>query len=262
MRTAWAVGLAAILSAIMSFAAPRAEARARLAIVDFQIEGGASPALSLQLQEGFQAGLLRSGVFVIDAAETAKRMEARPDLQHCDTSVCLKALGQLLDARYLVRVRVDAAGNTYKAVARVFSTDGATPPELPLTTKSKTCDVCTVAEARETLLRLADTLRPQIEEPLPVAPVPPAPPPPPPSRTLPVVAAMVGALTVAAGFAVLSTNGDCIGTLCEENRTRNAVGGALIGAGAAVAVMGTYVTIVRSRGGADPVTGVNVAFRW
>lgn len=263
MRTAWAVGLAAFLSFVaMSFAAARAEARVRLAIVEFQLEGGTSPALALQLQEGFQNGLLRSGASVLDAAETAKRIEARPELQHCDTSVCLKALGQLLDVRYLVRVRVDAAGNSYKAVARVFSTEGATPPELPLTTKSKTCDVCTVAEARETLLRLADTLRPQFEEPLPLAPLPPAPPPPPPSVAGPIVAAMVGAIAVAAGFAVLSSNGDCTGTLCDENRTRSAFGGALIGAGAVVAVAGTYVTIVRSRGGHDPVTGVNVAFRW
>lgn len=262
MRTAWAVGLAAFLSLAMSVAAPRAEAKVRLAIVEFQIEGDATPALALQLKDAFQNGLLRSGVQVMDAAETAKRLEARPELQHCDTSVCIKALGVLLDARYLVRVKVEAAGNTFKAVARVFTTDGATPPELPLTRKSKTCDVCPVAEARETLVRLAEALRPEIEEPLPVAPLPPAPPPAPPSRTMPVVAAMLGALTVAAGFAILSTNGDCTGTLCEENRTRSAVGGALIGVGAATAFMGTYVTIVRSRGGADPISGVAVAFRW
>jgi hypothetical protein len=263
MRIAWAVGLAAFLSLVMmSFAAGRAEARVRLAIAEFQIEGGASPALSLQLQEGFQNGLVRSGIQVVDAAETAKRLDAHPELQHCDTSACLKALGQLLDVRYVARVRVDAAGNTYKAVARVFSTEGASPPELPVTTKSKTCDVCTVAEARETLLRLADTLRPQIEEPFPTTPLGPATPPPPPSIAMPIVGAMLGVLTVAAGFAVLSTNGECIGTLCEENRTRSAVGGALIGAGAAVAVMGTYVTVVRIRGSHDPVTGVAVAFRW
>jgi hypothetical protein len=35
----------------------------------------------------------------------------------------------------------------------------------------------------------------------------------------------------------------------------------LIGAGAAFAIGGTYVTIARSHGG-DPVTGVALALRW
>jgi hypothetical protein len=39
------------------------------------------------------------------------------------------------------------------------------------------------------------------------------------------------------------------------------VGGGLIGAGAVAAVAGTYVTLIRSRGG-EPVTGVAVAFRF
>jgi TolB-like protein len=260
MRIAWALGLAALLS--VSVAAARAEARVKVAVAEFQVEGATSPALSQQLQEGLQKGLARSGIQVVEAAEAAKLLEAHPELQKCDTSACLKSLGQLLDVRYVVRVRVDAAGNTYKAAARVFSTEGATPPELPVMTRSKACDVCTVAEAREALVRLGDTMRLQLEEPVAAAPPPPPPPPPPPKLAGPIVAAMVGALTLAAGFAVLSSNGDCTATACDENRTRSAVGGALIGAGAAVAVMGTYVTVMRSRGAADPVTGVAVAFRW
>ena len=57
------------------------------------------------------------------------------------------------------------------------------------------------------------------------------------------------------------TNGSCTATGCDENRTRSAAGGILIGAGAALAIGGTYVALVRSRGN-DPVTGVAVAFRW
>jgi hypothetical protein len=71
----------------------------------------------------------------------------------------------------------------------------------------------------------------------------------------------VGALSIAAGFAVLASNGSCMMNNCSENRSRNVLGGALIGAGAAVTLGGAYVTIARSRG-ADPVTGVTVAFRW
>ena len=72
---------------------------------------------------------------------------------------------------------------------------------------------------------------------------------------------MIGALAVGAGAAVLATNGSCTATACDTNRTRNMAGGILIGAGAAVMIGGTYVTIVRSHG-SDPVTGVTVAFRW
>ena len=60
---------------------------------------------------------------------------------------------------------------------------------------------------------------------------------------------------------MLASNGDCTATGCDENRTRSAAGGVLIGAGAALTLTGAYVTIIRSRGG-DPVTGVALAMRW
>jgi len=159
-------------------------------------------------------------------------------------------------------VKVDVAGNSYKTVARLFTTEGPTPAALPIATETKSCDVCTVAEARAIMLRLADALRGRIEEmtpaPVPVAPLPP---PPPPRLMGPAVLAMVGAVAVGAGFAVLASNGDCTAIACDENRTRNLAGGVLIGAGAALTLTGAYVTIVRSRG-TDPVTGVAVALRW
>jgi hypothetical protein len=147
-------------------------------------------------------------------------------------------------------------------VVRLFSTEGAAPAALPIATESKSCDVCTVAEARATMLRLADALRAHIDELTPPAPPPPPPaPPPPPRRIGPALLAMAGALSIAAGAAVLASEGSCTGAMCSENRARNAVGGVLIGAGVALTVTGAYVTIVRSRG-ADPVTGVAVAWRW
>jgi hypothetical protein len=260
MRTAVAVGLAVFVS--FSLAAAPASARARVAISEFEITGGDSPALSNQLQDGFVLGLVRAGVQVIDTVDTARRLDGHPELQHCDASPCLKAIGQVMDVKYVARVKVEVSGNSYKMVARVFSTEGSAPAALPITTKSRTCDVCTVAEARDSLVRLADLLRPQLEDvaappPAPVAPAPP----PPPRVALPIVGAMMGALAVAAGFAVIASNGNCTGTACSENRTRNALGGGLVGAGAVAAVAGTYVTLVRTRGG-DPVAGVALAFRW
>jgi hypothetical protein len=265
MRLVSGVGLTLVLVALSRPAAaapPGAPVpRVRIAVAELQVEGGA-PTLVQQLTDGFVLGLLRAGLQVVDPAEMAKKLEGHAELLHCDASPCFKAIGLMLEVRYLVTVRVDVAGNSYKTVARVFSTEGAAPAALPVATKSKTCDVCTVTEARESMGRLADILRPNIEEAAtPTAPVVAPRVVQPASRTVPVVAAMVGALAFAAGLAVLSSNPSCSGSTCSENRTRNVVGGALIGAGATFAVLGTYVTVVRSRG-AEPVTGVAVAFNF
>ena len=126
--------------------------------------GSPPPALGIQLQDGFVLGWVRAGAQVLDPTDTAKKLEGHPELQRCDASPCLKAIGQVLDVGYIVRVKVDVAGNSYKSVARLFSTEGAAPAALPIATESKSCDVCTVAEARAVMLRLADALRAHIEE--------------------------------------------------------------------------------------------------
>jgi hypothetical protein len=246
-------------------AAP-APAKVRVAIPDFQVAGSSSPALALQLQDGFVLGLVRAGMQVVDPVDAGRKLESKPELAHCDSSPCLKSIGQLLDVRYLVRVKVEVAGNSYKAVGRIFSTEGASPAALPLANKSKSCDVCTVAEARDVMLRLADALKSYLDE-APTAAVPAAPaepPPPPPHLAGPVMAAMLGGVAMAVGAAVLGTLGSCDAAKCSENRTRSAFGGALIGAGAVVTFMGAYVTVERSRTSMAPAatTSVSVALRF
>jgi len=260
MRLSVAVAVALM---IVAGRASAAQAHARVAISEFQLDGSPPPALALQLQDGFVLGLVRAGVQVIDPTDTAHKLEAQPELQHCDASPCLKAIGQRLEVGYVVRVKIDVAGNSYKGVARLFSTEGAAPAALPIATESKSCEVCTVAEARATMLKLADALRTHIDEPAPAAPTAPAPaaPPAPAHLAGPIILGMAGALAVAAGAVVLAGNGDCTATSCSEGRSRNAMGGVLIGAGAALTLTGAYVTIVRARGG-DPITGAAVGWRW
>ena len=262
MRLSFAAMSGLLSCLLVLLAGGPAVAKVRVAVYEFQLEGSPPPALGIQLQDGFILGLVRAGVQVLDPTDTSKKLDAHPELQRCDASPCLKAIGQVLDVGHIVRVKVEVAGNSYKTVARLYSTEGAAPAALPIATESKSCDVCTVAEARSVMLRLADALRVHIEDP-PTPPVlAPAPAPPAAPRLLgPVVVAMVGALAIGAGFAVLASNGNCTAMTCDENRTRNAAGGALIGAGAALTVAGAYVTIVRSRGG-EPVTGVAVAMSW
>jgi hypothetical protein len=241
-------------------------AKVRVAIPDFQVEGSTSPALALQLQDGFVLGLVRAGMQVVDPVDAGRKLDSKPELARCDSSPCLKSIGQLLDVRYLVRVKVEVAGNSYKAVGRIFSTEGQAPAALPLTNKSKSCDVCTVAEARDVMLRLADALKSYLDEApsTPVMPLPADPPPPPPHLVGPVMAAMIGGVAMAVGAAVLGTLGSCDASKCSENRTRSAFGGALLGAGAVVTFMGAYVTIERSRAPSAPAsaTSVNVALRF
>jgi hypothetical protein len=162
--------------ALSATSARAATTHLRVSIPEFQLDGSPPPALGIQLQDGFVLGWVRAGANVLDPADTAKKLEGHPELQRCDASPCMKAIGQLLDVGYIVRVKVDVAGNSYKSVGRLFSTEGAAPGALPIATESKTCDVCTVAEARAVMLRLADALRAHIEDrepptvPAPVAP--------------------------------------------------------------------------------------------
>jgi len=263
---------AAFLVVAALLAAPAvAHAKIRVAVPDFKIEGDGTPALSLQLQDGFVLGLVRAGVQVLDPVDVGRKLESAPELRGCESSPCLKNIGRLLSVRYVLRVKIEVSGNTYKMVARLFSTEGDAPAALPVSTKTRTCDVCTVAEAREYMLRLADAVRPDLEEPAapPVA-LKPAPPPAPPSLLPPLAAAMGGLVSMAAGVALLVTLPDChaataTGSTCSDNRLRSAIGGSLIGAGLVTTAVGTSVTISRFHAGppsAGPTTTValNLAF--
>jgi hypothetical protein len=263
-----AATLSLIATLVAAAPAPGPAPKIRIAIPDFQVEGSTSPALALQLQDGFVLGLVRAGLQVLDPVDAARRLESKPELARCDSSPCLKSIGQLLDVKYLVRVKVEVSGNSYKAVGRVFSTEGAAPAALPVANKSKSCDVCTVAEARDVMLRLADALKVHLEDggatpPAPL-PLPAEPPPPPPHIMGAVVTAMVGGVAIAVGAALLGTLGSCNAAGCSENRTRAAIGGGLIGAGAVMTFVGAYITIERSRapGAPAPATSVSLAFRF
>ena len=203
--------LAPLCGLLLAMGAPRAaHAKGRVAIPEFKVEGDGTPALALQLQDGFVLGLVRSGIQVLDPVDLDRRLQEKPELAGCDSSACLKSIGQLLGVRFVVRVKVDVAGNSYKMTARLFSTEGSAPAVLPISTKSKSCDVCTVAEARDYMIRLADTLRPEVEDPVAQAPLTePVAPPPPPSLTPPLLAAMGGAVAVGVGLGLFMSMPDC-----------------------------------------------------
>jgi len=230
--------------------------RARVAIRELQVEGEeTSPALGMQLQDGFVTGFVRAGIQVLDSVDVARRIEGQPELQKCDTPICLKRLGQVLDVRYLLILKVSVNGNSYRMTARLFSTEGSTPAVLPVDTQSRFCDVCTVAEAREVMLRLADAIKRPIEEALAAAAPPPPPPPPKPSLA-PVIGLGAGLLGVVGG-AILVFAAD------SNDKTMPAIGGALVGAG--ITVIGVSIHTIASdpaRAGKKPAVGLSVAMRW
>jgi hypothetical protein len=229
-----------------------------VAIRELQIEGeDTSAALGMQLQDGFVAAFVRAGIQVLDSVDVARRIERQPELLKCDTPICLKRLGQVLDVRYLLLLKVTANGNSYRMTARLFSTEGSTPAVLPVDTQSRFCDVCTVAEAREVMLRLGDAIKRPIEEAIAAASPPPPPPPPKPS-VMPLVGLGAGLLAVVGG-------GILVFAADSNDKTMPAIGGALIGGGVTVAGVSIHsLATDPARAGSrkPPAVGLSVAMRW
>lgn len=207
----------------------------KIAISSFVVEGDNPPAaLVFQLQDGFVLGLVRAGVRVIDFEDLKNKLKNQPDLLGCDTSPCLKQLGQEVGVLYVVRVLVAITGNSFRMSARVFRTTGAAPAALPVETLSRFCDVCTVTEARETMLRLADGIRvPDEPNPNPELAVV-APSSYRPSRKFAMSAVAVGLASIIVGTVTLAASGD-------RDKGLHALGGAFMGVGAATAVGGIYL---------------------
>jgi TolB-like protein len=234
---------------------PHAAPRARVAIRELQIEGEeTSPALGLQLQDGFVVGFVRAGIQVLDSVDVARKIEGHPELQKCDTPICLKRLGQVLDVRYVLLLKVNVNGNSYRMTARLFTTEGSTPAVLPVDTQSRFCDVCTVAEARDLMIRLADAIKRPIEEALAAQTAVPPPPPPKPS-VLPVAGLGVGLLAIVGG-------GILIYSADSNDKTVPAIGGALVGAGLTVVGFSVHTMAIDPARNKKPPVGVSLAFRF
>jgi hypothetical protein len=214
---------------------------ARVAISEFKVEGdGASPAMAMQLQDGFVVGLTRTApIYVLDSVDVARYMDAFPELQKCDGSICVKRFGQLLDVSHLIRVLVKVTGNSYTMTARLLSTEEPTPAVVPLDTETRFCNVCTVDEARQKMVQLGDELKRPVEHWLATWRPPPPPPPPPKSwrRPLAAVGIAISFATAVAGGAVFA-NASSPGT-----RWQPGLGGLLVGIGLSGTVLGCYVLV-------------------
>ena len=214
---------------------------ARVAVTEFKVEGdGASPALSMQLQDGFVVGVTRTApIYVLDSVDVARYMVTFPELQKCDGSICIKRFGQLLDVSHLIRVSVKVTGNTYSMTARLLSTEEPTPAIVPVDTEIRFCNVCTVDEARQKMIQLGDEVKRPVENWLSTWRPPPPPPPPPKSWRRPIAAVglALGFATAVAGGAMFA-NASSVG-----HRWQPGIGGLLVGLGVSATVLGCYVLV-------------------
>jgi hypothetical protein len=214
---------------------------ARVAVTEFKVEGdGASPALSMQLQDGFVVGVTRTApIYVLDSVDVARYMETFPELQKCEGSICVKRFGQLLDVSHLIRVSVQVTGNSYAMTARLLSTEDPTPAMVPVDTETRFCNVCTADEARQKMIQLGDEVRRPVEAWLATWRPPPPPPPPPKSWRRP-----VAAVGVALGFGAAVAGGALFANAGSHGeRWQPGVGGLLVGLGVSATILGCYVLI-------------------
>ena len=215
---------------------------ARVAITEFQVTGeDASRALAMRLQDGFVVGLNRAApIYALDSVDVARYVDIFPELQKCEGAICIKRLGQMLDVSHILRVTVAVTGNSYDMTARLFSTEGQSPADVPVDTQTRFCPVCTVDEARQKIIQLGDAIKNPVELWLAQQRPPPQPPPPQPSswrRPLAATGIALGFATIVAGGALLANSG-------HDSKKWPAVAGVLIGIGASVAAVSCYVLIV------------------
>lgn len=220
---------------------PGLAARPQAAITRFAVSGDdPSPALAMQLQDGFTLGLVRAGIPVLDPLDVARTLRDSPELERCESSPCLKRVGHMLEVRHVLQVDVKIEGNSYKMTARVFSTEGAAPAALPVKNQSRFCNVCTADEARDVMIRLAEDVKGPLEHAQLTGG---APPPSAPRRVWPWFAVTGGALAALAGILTISS-------APKDGKDSAAVGGVLVGAGLSAAALGLYVGLDTRRGGA------------
>ncbi len=245
-----ALSLIAALAAAPVAVPPAQPPQPRVAVYDFVLEGeDTSPALALQLQDGFVIGLVRAGIQVLDSAEVAQRLQGHPELGKCESPTCLTRVGQLLEVHHLVRIKISVSGNSYRMSARLFGTQGSSEAVLPVANKLRPCDVCTVAEAREVMIRLADDIKGPLETPVVII----APTPPPPRRPTGIYVGL--AASVAA--AIIGT----VAVATADSRGGVGFGGVLLGAGVTTGIGCGYLLWTERR--PKPVVPIiTVAFRF
>ncbi|HZS36062.1 MAG TPA: hypothetical protein VFF06_04515 [Polyangia bacterium] len=197
---------------LMALAHPAAaQGRERVAVVSFKMIGGAlaDPNQQQQVRASLVGGLAASSFEVVPQAEVEAALQGAAELARCDTAACLRRVGELVKARWVVRGQLESVGANWLIQIELIDVRDSTTAAHA----DETCDVCTVAEAKEKLSNAAAALRDKLQASKPIAPPPIAPPPVEPShhvdairmwRILGIAAVSAGAIGVIAGIVLMA----------------------------------------------------------
>lgn len=143
---------------LSSSAAAAVRYRAVVPLID--IDGDAPDARGAQLRSSLLGGLASAGFDLVPEADLKRKLEAAPDLASCTTTACLRGIGALVGARWVLAARIEATGSTFRTDVRVVDADtGKVAAEA-----SSTCQVCTDEEARDSVSNVAFDLKAKLDE--------------------------------------------------------------------------------------------------
>jgi hypothetical protein len=120
-----------------------------------------SPPVAVEIGERFQDALVRglaqvAGVAVVSPVEV-RQVLANPDLVNCNSASCLSDIAARLRAPRLVSCEVQIIGKAYAIRLRLFDEFGREASRV-----EQRCEICTLAEAEETIARAAAALGPRL----------------------------------------------------------------------------------------------------
>jgi hypothetical protein len=199
--------------------AAAAQGRERVVVAVFKTIGGAltDPARQQQARVSLLGGLAASSFEVVQPAELSRALAGAPELADCDTAACLKRIGELTNARWVVRSSLESVGANWLIQIELIDAHDSTTAARA----DETCDVCNVTDVNEKLSNAAASLRGKLPQ-APKPPVPPPPPPPPPHdarmwRILGIAGVAAGAVGLIAGIALIAIDHSEFGTRKDSN---------------------------------------------
>ena len=152
--------VAALLAALAGPAAAQPHERLAVGNLDVTGEPGIPAERLARLRANLVGGFAATGWIVIPEDEVRQKVASNPALVSCQSDVCFKALGEAVDARWVL------AGSVSVGVSTSYSADVRLVDVATGTTAAKysnTCGVCTATEANNWLGLIAADLRRQVE---------------------------------------------------------------------------------------------------
>lgn len=131
----------------------------RVAVGALQIQGDISDIGRAKIRQNLAGGLASAGFEVVPESEVAQAVQKSSGLAGCDTTACLKKLGEVLGVQRVVKANVELIGTARYVINLQLLTvaDGQIGAKV-----EDTCEVCTLFEANDAISNAAAALQSQI----------------------------------------------------------------------------------------------------